>query len=105
MYYESSSSKQSEIVRGLGARECVLVVAQEIDLRARIACALRSSGYAVELAIDESRALKLASSQEINAVIVVPGSSQDVGEASLPLIDTTLRTPTLDFLKCEAERL
>jgi class 3 adenylate cyclase/DNA-binding response OmpR family regulator/predicted ATPase len=61
--------------KGLVLRACVLVVAQEIDLRARIARELRSSGYAVELAIDETRAVKLASSQEINAAIVVPGSS------------------------------
>jgi predicted ATPase/DNA-binding response OmpR family regulator/class 3 adenylate cyclase len=72
--YSSRHPRRSQ-GRGLGVRECVLVVAQEIDLRARIARRLRSSGYAVELAIDESRAVKLASDQEINAAIVVPGSS------------------------------
>jgi predicted ATPase/DNA-binding response OmpR family regulator/class 3 adenylate cyclase len=62
-------------VRGLGVRECVLVVAQEMDLRARIARGLQSSGYAVELATDECRALRLASGQGINAAIVAPDSS------------------------------
>jgi DNA-binding response OmpR family regulator len=46
-----------------------------MDLRAKIARTLCSSGYAVELAVDENRALKLASSQKFNAAIVVPGSS------------------------------
>src|SRR6516165_373198 len=46
-----------------------------MDLRAKIARTLWSSGYAVELAIDEKRALKLTSDQKINAAIVVPGSS------------------------------
>jgi DNA-binding response OmpR family regulator/class 3 adenylate cyclase len=55
--------------------KCVLVVAEEIDLRARIACGLRSSGYGVELATEESRALSLVSSQRINAAIVAPGLS------------------------------
>jgi hypothetical protein len=49
----------------LGVVGCVLVVAQELDLRASVACGLRSSGYAVELAVDEDRALRLASSQKI----------------------------------------
>ena len=56
-------------------RECVLVVAQEMDLRAKIARGLQSSGYAVELATEECRALRLASGQRINAAIVAPGSS------------------------------
>ena len=46
-----------------------------MDLRAKIARTLWSSGYAVELAVDENRAFKLASSQKFNAAIVVPGSS------------------------------
>jgi predicted ATPase/class 3 adenylate cyclase/DNA-binding response OmpR family regulator len=46
-----------------------------MDLRAKIARTLCSSGYAVELAVHENRALKLASSQKFNAAIVVPGSS------------------------------
>jgi TolB-like protein/DNA-binding response OmpR family regulator len=55
--------------------KCVLVVAQEMDLRARIARALQSCGYAVELAADEKRARRLASDNKINAAIVAPGSS------------------------------
>ena len=46
-----------------------------MDLRAKIARGLRSSGYAVELAIDEDRALRLASSQKIDAAIVAPSSN------------------------------
>ena len=55
--------------------KCVLVVAQEMDLRAKIARGLHSYGYSVELASDECRALRLASRQRINAAIVAPGSS------------------------------
>ena len=55
--------------------DCILVVVQEMDLRARIARGLHSSGYAVELATDERRALKLVSDQKINAAIVAPGST------------------------------
>jgi predicted ATPase/DNA-binding response OmpR family regulator len=55
--------------------KCVLVVAQEMDLRAKIARGLHSYGYSVELASDECRALGLASHQGINAAIVAPGSS------------------------------
>ena len=56
-------------------RKCVLVVAQEMDLRAKIARWLQLSGCAVELATEECRALRLASGQRINAAIVAPGSS------------------------------
>ena len=59
----------------LGVGKCVLVVAQEMDLRAKIARGLHSYGYSVELASDECRALRLASRQRINAAIVAPGSS------------------------------
>ena len=41
-------------------RKRVLLVATEVELRARFACRLQSSGYAVELACNEQRALRLA---------------------------------------------
>ena len=41
-------------------RPRVLLVAAELDLRARFARELHSSGYAVELACDMKRALRLA---------------------------------------------
>ena len=56
-------------------RKCVLVVATEVELRARFACALQSAGYAVELACDEQRALKLAADCNFHVAIVAPGPS------------------------------
>src|SRR5215470_6311801 len=55
-------------------RKCILVVAQQIELRARIARVLQSAGYAVELAESEKRALEVASGGQIEAVIVVPST-------------------------------
>jgi DNA-binding response OmpR family regulator len=52
----------------------VLIVVEEIDVRARIARVLTRSGYAVELASNEKRALKLASDQQISTAIVGLGS-------------------------------
>lgn len=56
-------------------RRRALLVAGEIDLRARIARALQSSGYAVELASDEKRALRLTTDDNFELAIVVSGSS------------------------------
>ena len=55
-------------------KNCVLIVVEEIDVRARIARVLTRSGYAVELASNEKRALKLASDQQISTAIVGLGS-------------------------------
>jgi DNA-binding response OmpR family regulator len=52
-----------------------LVVAQDLDLRAKIARRLHLCGYTVELATDECRAFRLASSQKIDVAIVAPDSS------------------------------
>jgi DNA-binding response OmpR family regulator len=61
-------------------KRSVLVVAQQIELRARIARMLQSAGYAVELADSPKRALELASTgqRQIEAAIVVdlPGLVQ-----------------------------
>src|SRR6516162_8937471 len=51
-------------------RKRVLIVAMEIELRARFARRLQSSGYAVELACNEQRALKLAADCNFQVAIV-----------------------------------
>ncbi|MGB8632816.1 MAG: AAA family ATPase [Xanthobacteraceae bacterium] len=56
-------------------RKRVLLVSTEVELRARFACRLQSAGYAVELACDEKRALRLAAVEHFNVAIVAPGSS------------------------------
>src|SRR5215467_8538663 len=56
-------------------RKRVLLVSGEVELRARFACGLRSAGYAVELACDEKRALKLAADDNFPVAIVAPGPS------------------------------
>ena len=52
-------------------RKSVLVVAQQIQLRARIARVLHSAGYGAELAGNQKRALELAARKDIQAAIVV----------------------------------
>jgi predicted ATPase/class 3 adenylate cyclase/DNA-binding response OmpR family regulator len=49
----------------------VLIVAQHIQLRARIARLLQSAGHTVELAEGRTRALKLAAAKKIEAAIIV----------------------------------
>jgi DNA-binding response OmpR family regulator len=56
-------------------RKRVLLVSSEVELRARFACGLQSAGYAVELACDEQRALRLAADDNFHVAIVAPGSS------------------------------
>ena len=43
----------------IGTKRCILVVAQQIELRARIGRMLHSAGYGVELAESQKRALEL----------------------------------------------
>ena len=52
-------------------RKSVVVVAQQIQLRARIARVLHSAGYGAELAENPKRALELAARKDIQAAIVV----------------------------------
>ena len=52
-------------------RKNVLVVAQQIELRARIARVLHSASYGAELAGNQKRALELAARKDIQAAIVV----------------------------------
>src|SRR5947207_6675565 len=49
----------------------VLIVAQQIELRARIACVLQSAGHTIELAGSRTRALELAASKKIEAAIIL----------------------------------
>ena len=56
-------------------RKRVLIVAMEVELRARLARRLQSSGYAVELACNEQRALRLATDDNFHIAIVAPGPS------------------------------
>ena len=65
-------------------RHRVLLVAAELDLRAKFARELHSSGYAVELACDMKRALTLAADYHFRVAIVAPGPSP----ASLAMILT-----------------
>src|SRR5262249_32586382 len=55
----------------IGMRRCILVVAQQIELRARMARMLQSAGFAVELAESQERALELVAGGQIEAAIVV----------------------------------
>jgi TolB-like protein/DNA-binding response OmpR family regulator len=55
-------------------RKRVIVVAQQLELRARIARVLQSADYAVELAADQKRALHLTVGGGIEAAIIVPRS-------------------------------
>ena len=77
----------------IGMRRRILVVAQQIELRARIARLLQSAGYAVELAECEKRALELAAGGQIEAAIVV--LSSDLAGLSQELRDKIPRTIVL----------
>src|SRR4029077_16355702 len=74
----------------IGMRRCILVVAQQIELRARIARVLQSAGYAVELAESQKRARELAAGGRIEAAIIVV--STDLASLSEKLRDKVPRT-------------
>ena len=63
-------------------RQRILLVAAAVELRARFARELQLSGYAVELASDRKRALRLAQDDNYQVAILAAGSSP----ASLELI-------------------
>jgi DNA-binding response OmpR family regulator len=69
-------------------RHRVLLVAGELDLRARFARELHSSGYTVELASDMKRALTLAAGDHFRVAIVAPGPSLASLATLLVLRDT-----------------
>jgi class 3 adenylate cyclase/DNA-binding response OmpR family regulator/predicted ATPase len=66
-------------------RKNVLVVAQQIEFRARIARVLQSAGYGAELAENPKRALELAGRKNIHAAIVV--DSPDLARLGQELCD------------------
>src|SRR5262249_18824476 len=72
-------------------RKSVLVVAQQIQLRARIARVLHSAGYCAELAENPKRALELAARKDIQAAIVVQSRDlADLGRELRDKIPTTI---------------
>jgi len=71
-------------------RKNVLVVAQQIELRARIARVLHSAGYGAELAGNQKRALELAARKDIQAAIVV--QSRDLAGLGQELRDKIPKT-------------
>src|SRR5262245_7245090 len=66
----------------------VLIAAEEIDLRARIARVLQSVGYRVELAENAKRALNLALNHKFNVALVAP--SQPIGLSVLKELRVTI---------------
>jgi DNA-binding response OmpR family regulator/class 3 adenylate cyclase len=58
----------------IGTKGCILVVARQIELRARIARVLHSAGYAVEFAESQKRALEVVARTQIEVAIVVLSS-------------------------------
>ena len=72
-------------------RKNVLVVAQRIELRARIARVLHSAGYGAEIAENPKRALELAARKDIQAAIVVHSTDlADLGQKLRGKIPTTI---------------
>ena len=86
----------------IGMKKCILVVAQQIELRARIARVLQSAGYAVELAESQKRALELATGGQIETAIVVP--STDLAGLERELRDWVPRTIVLGHRTDEVMR-
>jgi DNA-binding response OmpR family regulator len=72
-------------------RKNVLVAAQQIELRARIARVLHSAGYGAELAGNQRRALELAARKDIQAAIVVHSTDlASLGQKLRRKIPTTI---------------
>jgi DNA-binding response OmpR family regulator len=72
-------------------RKNVLVVAQRIELRARIARVLHSAGYGAEIAENPKRALELAARKDIQAAIVVHSTDlAGLGQKLRDKIPTTI---------------
>ena len=72
-------------------RKNVLVVAQRIELRARIARVLHSAGYGAEIAENPKRALELAARKDIQAAIVVHSTDlASLGQKLRDKIPTTI---------------
>jgi hypothetical protein len=86
-------------------RPRVLVVAADIDLRARIARGLQSFGLAIELASDDERALRLAAEHNFLAAIVGIGSGPVKLPTMLALRDTVSQMIVLGGRPEEIARL
>ena len=80
----------------------VLIVAKEIELRAKIARVLQSAGHVVELAGSRTRALELAASKKIEAAIVV--HSDELNGLGQELRERVPRTIMLGHRKGEIPR-
>jgi DNA-binding response OmpR family regulator/class 3 adenylate cyclase/predicted ATPase len=80
----------------------VLIVAQEIELRGRLARVLQSAGHVVELAGSRTRALELAASKKIEAAIVV--HSDELNGLGQELRELVPRTIMLGDRKNEIRR-
>src|SRR5215831_19170650 len=81
-------------------RKNVLVVADRVELRARIARVLHSAGYSAELAENSKRALELAARKDIQAAIVV--QSRDLANLGQELRD---KIPTTILLGHRADEI
>src|SRR4051812_1838820 len=67
----TSAARASVLVHMSTLRKRVLIVAQGIEVRGRIARVVQSAGHVVELAGCRTRALELAASKKIDTAIVV----------------------------------
>jgi class 3 adenylate cyclase/DNA-binding response OmpR family regulator len=85
-----------------GPQGCVLIVAQQIELRARIARVLQSVGHSVELAGSRGRALELAAGKKIKAAIIV--HSDDLNGLEQELREQIPRTIMLNHRTDEFRR-
>ena len=74
-------------------RKRVLIVAQQIEPRARIARVLHAAGYAVELAESRKRAIELVTGRKIDAAIIV--HSADLTDLARELREIPVRTMVL----------
>ena len=82
----------------------VLIVAQQIELRARIARLLQSAGYTVELAGSRIRALELAAGKKIEAAIVVHSSDLNgLGQEINQLVPRTIMLSPPTDETCRSE--
>jgi len=86
-------------------RQRVLLVATALELRARFACELQASGYAVELASDEKRSLRLAHDNNYQVAIFAPGLSPDSLELMRELRDAVPKMIVLAEGSVDIDRL
>src|SRR5262249_58849915 len=86
----------------IGLRRRILVVAQQIELRARMARVLRAAGNGIELAESQKRALAVVTEGQIEAAIVV--LSTDLAGLERELRDKVPRTIVLGHRTDEVMR-